>query len=863
MASYHCSVKIISRSSGKSSVAAASYRSCSKLYDERQDSTFDYSKKQGLAHSEIIAPTNSPDWIVDREKLWNAVEKSETRKDSQLSREIEIALPTELNRDKQIELTRDFVNVNFVSKGMVADINIHDVGGNPHAHIMLTTREINENCFGKKDRSWNQKENILEWRKSWADIQNQHLAKNGFDIRVDHRSHEERGIDLEPQNKLGIAKNISENSPKGTDLDKIKEHQRITRENGEKIIKDPDIGLTSLSYHHGIFSQHDIDKLSHRCSSDAEQFYTVRSAINQSPNLLYLGNGEDNLDRFTTKQIIESEKQMLTDAQTMIGKYSHPVEDNFVDQAFDNKPTITDEQKAAVNHIVQSGDMCVMIGHAGSGKSYTLDVVRESYEAQGYTVKGVALSGIAAEGLQASSGIDSKTIHRQLWDWDQGRDALNQKSILVVDEAGMIGTRQMHQLIEHANQAGAKVVMVGDGEQLQPIETGGGFRTISDRAGGVKLQEVRRQEIEWQREATKLLSADSRVAGKAIDDYQTKGNIKSLKTLDECKDRLIQDWGAYQTREKETGLHKGSLILAYRNKDVADLNHRARELKKDLGHIEKQGQTYETVKGQREFSSGDRIMFLKNENSLGVKNGSIGTVETVDQHALSVRLDNNKLVACDVSQYKHFDHGYAATIHKSQGATINQTFILGTNHFDKHTALVALSRHKEDTQMYVSKDGDGFSNYKHFKETMTRERPKELVTEYAERRGIHIDDIQKERRAGSPEKNTELGKPTVTEKDKFIDRYEKNTGRKLSFVKENEYSKDKALTGIYGGSFVVDNKKYAMVITQDKGRVLVPSEDKFKAGQGLRYDGQNICPDLKAHEIEKNREKNNGMELGK
>lgn len=208
MAIYYLNSKIVSRSRGQSAVACAAYRAADKLFDERYDKTYDYQRKQDVKHSEILAPECAPSWMKDREKLWNGVERYEKRLDSQLAREIKISLPRELSLSENIDLARDFISNVFVRKGMVADFSIHvdkasDGDLQPHAHVLLTQREIVGDGFSYKVREWNKKENLLLWRKEWGEYQNYHLALNGHDIRVDHRTLAEQGIDLIPQDKIG------------------------------------------------------------------------------------------------------------------------------------------------------------------------------------------------------------------------------------------------------------------------------------------------------------------------------------------------------------------------------------------------------------------------------------------------------------------------------------------------------------------------------------------------------------------------------------------------------------------------------------------------------------------------------------
>ena len=204
MAIYHCSVKIISRSQGRSATGAAAYRSAEKIRDERTGLEHDYTRKSGVDHTEIVAPANSPDWVQNRSELWNHVEHSEKRKDARLCREVEVALPCELDLKQNLKLIRDFVKSEFVDKGMIADVAIHHAkGDNPHAHILLTTREITPEGFGPKNRDWNKTEALEQWRKSWQDHANTALEQACHTSRIDHRTLEAQGIERLPQIHLG------------------------------------------------------------------------------------------------------------------------------------------------------------------------------------------------------------------------------------------------------------------------------------------------------------------------------------------------------------------------------------------------------------------------------------------------------------------------------------------------------------------------------------------------------------------------------------------------------------------------------------------------------------------------------------
>ena len=202
MAIYHLRATMISRSAGRSATAAAAYRVGERIEDHRTGLTFDYRARGGVDHVETLAPANAPAWVQDRAALWNAVEAAETRKNSQVAREIRVALPAELDHAQRVELVRAFCQREFVARGMVADIALHAPGRegddrNHHAHILLTTREIGPEGFGAKNRDWNAVEMLEGWREAWARDSNRALEQCGHDERIDHRTLEAQRIEAQ------------------------------------------------------------------------------------------------------------------------------------------------------------------------------------------------------------------------------------------------------------------------------------------------------------------------------------------------------------------------------------------------------------------------------------------------------------------------------------------------------------------------------------------------------------------------------------------------------------------------------------------------------------------------------------------
>ena len=740
MASYHLSVKIIKRSAGRSSVAAAAYRARCALHDQRQGMRFDYSQKPDLAHSEILAPENAAAFVKDRASLWNAVEAGEKRKDAQLAREVEIALPAELSLEQQIALTRAFVQDNFVAHGMVADINIHHSETNPHAHILLTLREIDQNGFGKKVRAWNRRENVLTWRAEWEAVQNKHLAMAGLDVRVDARSLADMGVELIPQTKLGVGRHRRQK------LDQQRNYEEVLSANGQKILADPTIALYHLTYYHATFTRRDVYRYLNAHSWGVEQFDRCRRAIFDSSELVTVGTDEKGELRYSTRTMVATEKAMLQASAMMGLAHDHGVQPKYIEQAVARRSLHTG-QEIAFRHMAGHGNLALVTGKAGSGKSYTLSAVKEAYESQGYHVQGAALSGIAAEALERSSGIVSGTIHRKIWEWEQGRNRLHKKSVLVIDEAAMVGTRQMAVIVREALVSRAKLILVGDDQQLQSIEAGAAFRGIRERVGCVSLREVQRQEKDWQKEATRLLAGDEQDIGRALDLYRAHGNIRMAADTGDIQRVLVTDWA------RDFGDGQSRLILAHRRRDVATFNRLGRWFLQNKGYLGEKSAEVETTNGKIRVSANERIMFLRNDMGLGIKNGSLGTLEKIHGRVLAVKLDNGRQVAVDTRFYKDFTYGYAATIHKSQGATVDYAYVYATRSFDRHLAYVALTRHRKDMVLYHARNALGNDMVRIF----SRPRMKSLVADYGRLRGlVPVAPAKAEKAVAEPQRQYEI-----------------------------------------------------------------------------------------------------------
>ncbi len=498
-------------------------------------------------------------------------------------------MPRELSQAEAMALARDFVQSQFVARGMAADLNVHwatasDGALQPHAHVMLTMREVvpgldgqsQEAGFGKKVVAWNDRALLVEWRERWGEMANARLAELGHDARIDHRSNAAQGIDLEPQNKIGPAG--ARRDARGEEAERAAEHREIARRNGEKLAAEPAIALDALTHQHSTFTRQDLARFVNRHTDGAEQFATVMAKVEASPELVRLGEDGRGRARFSTRDMLATEQLMESVAAWLAGVGRHGVATRDVDAAMARAARdgmrLGEEQGQAVRHVTGTGGLALVVGYAGTGKSAMLGVARGAWETAGLRVQGAALSGIAAEGLEAGSGMPSRTLASLEWAWKEGRDQLGPRDVLVVDEAGMVGSRQMERVLSHVRSAGAKVVLVGDPEQLQAIEAGAAFRALAERHGAVEISEIRRQREEWQRQATRALATGGAVGtAAALGRYAAAGMVQGHATREAARVALVEGWAA----ERAAVPGQSRVILAPTRADVAELNRLARE----------------------------------------------------------------------------------------------------------------------------------------------------------------------------------------------------------------------------------------------------------------------------------------------
>lgn len=792
MAIYHLSMKPISRASGRSAVASAAYRAGERLENERDGLTHDYTRREGIEYAEIVLPRGShADWARDRSALWNAAEQAEKRADARVAREFEIALPHELSAEQRLEATRSFAQALSDRYGTAVDFAIHAPHGdtdvrNHHAHLMMTVRRVGADGLDEKtaierENKWllshdqpTSQMQLRDIRQSWEGIANERMAAAGLDLRIDHRSHQERGLEFQPTEHMGI--HATQMERRGLDVSRVRLDAEAARRNADLIREKPEQVLTLITGEKSVFDRHDVARALHRYIDQPEAFQSAFAKVMASPALVELQAEQVNRDgvvalaRYSTREMVETEHAMAEGAMRMGRTRSHGVDRQHADAALVTHDAairagaaahvegqvargalseaeavraiegarLSDEQRHAVAHVTGSEGIAAVVGLAGAGKSTMLAAARDAWEAQGYTVHGAALSGKAAEGLEESSGIRSRTLASYEHGWQAGRGQLGPRDVLVVDEAGMVGSRQLARFVSEAERAGAKLVLVGDHEQLQAIGAGAPFRAVAERVGFAELSEVRRQREDWQRGASQDFARHRTTKG--LTTYAERGAVAFSDTRDGAREAIVRDYIA----DSEQRPNGSRVAMAHRRVDVRALNAAIREARQDRGELgrgEDAGErVYQTNDGARAFAAGDRIVFLENSRDLGVKNGMLGTVAAVEDGRITARLDGksrdgeNRVVAVPTADYAAIDHGYATTIHKTQGATVDRAFVMASGTMDRHLAYVAMTRHRDEARLYAGREE--FGGLEALTARLSRDGAKETTLDYAERRGI-------------------------------------------------------------------------------------------------------------------------------
>jgi ATP-dependent exoDNAse (exonuclease V) alpha subunit len=393
--------------------------------------------------------------------------------------------------------------------------------------------------------------------------------------------------------------------------------------------------------------------------------------------------------RWTTPEMLAIEADAVDRA--VGGPRTLAVHPQLVDAAIAARPSISSEQADAVRSITTTSDpVAIVVGHAGAGKTFSLNAAAEALQKAGIHPTGLALAGRAAAELQAGSGIPSQTVASFFKDLSEG-GSLTDRDVLVVDEAGMVGTRDLHRLVTATTEARAKLVLVGDHKQLAEIEAGGLFAALARRLGAAELTENRRLQVPAQAVTARALRDGD--VDQALLRLRRTGSLTIEDNADRLRAKLAEDWFLEHSDGKHT------VMLALRRDDVADLNYRARRLLHRSGKLGDRA----IAPADTDFCIGDRVLALRNDRRIGVTNGTQGTIAGMEDSNLLVDTHDGRRLEVPAGYAAGGDltHGYAMTVHKAQGMTCDVSLVLGDDLLYAEAGYTSITRGRLRNHLYV------------------------------------------------------------------------------------------------------------------------------------------------------------------
>lgn len=755
MATYHLSVKAGKNVSSSGSRGASHY-----AYINRDG-------KYKRADIEKIESGNLPTWAKDAKHFWKSADKNE-RMNGRVYTELEISLPRELTQKQREELVSRFVE-KTLGKKFTYSYAIHnplarDGEQNPHVHLMFSERKLdgidrdeaqhfkrynskNPELGGAgKDRYFNARNFISDVRLSWANTANDYMESIGLDSRIDHRSYQKIGTEIQSQNfradylshdKYLISENIRE----------------IRRQNGETIIEKPSEVLKVLTSTQSFFTISELDRFLEAHTDGQEQYLKAREAVLTCPEMAVL-YGKDS--------VVLSSNELVGIEQSISALIFNANQDSRVQKPrtlIDKLPlnavrvaetrTFNSEQEKAFYTLTSTDRISLLNGSAGTGKSYVLSAVSEAYKESDYQVYGIALQAITAKAIATDCDIPSSTIASFLTKYESGNLEVNNKTVLILDEAGMVGSRDMQKLLMIVENHHAQIKLVGDSYQLNAVMAGSAFNHIQqnlDHKNTASLENIQRQRSREMKEASQHLSKHN--VDQALEIYKALDKINEYESHEFALVKTIQSWSLDQGESK--------LMLAHSNRDVNELNAMARSILIKDGKLSAESHKVSTYKGEIDLALGDKIVFKKNDKHLNVSNGEtakvIGFELDKQQNIKSMMVESDqggKISKIDLDSYQHFKHGYANTIHSSQGMTVENAYILASENMNANLTYVALTRHKGNVELNYSatafnqdektwvRNSEGkyqekeFTPFDNLKRTLGRTEIKSFTTDYS------------------------------------------------------------------------------------------------------------------------------------
>jgi Ti-type conjugative transfer relaxase TraA len=704
----------VKRSQGKNACQKSAYNSRSLCEFEgtkyQEPCTYSFMNcRDGTAYSEVFIPDHVDEKFKNREYLWNAVEKFENRKDSQVCWEMVFALPDDpcVTLEDKIELCQRFVKECFVSYGSAVQVDIHYPKGdkNWHAHFIGTLREFDES--GKDFQELKMRDGFIpairngrpmfpeNWVKYAVDLQNSFFKEKAYDISVD------------PSGAIS-QKHIGPERFRGRCQSLIEENE-LRKELNQESMKNPETLLELITKSHSVFDCETVDFYVQKIDglSHVEQNLLIQDFWKQEKIIpLFKQKSGEFAGKYTIQSIVEEEKSIVRNAERLKNQDDHKI--SFNEDTIHFAKHLRSEQKEAFKKTIEGDGIVCINGLAGTGKSTLLEALKNLYEDKGYVVRGMGPDIATCAVLREKGFESSENIHRFLFNQKySNREIKKGAEVWIVDESSKIGNAPIKELLKVAVSNEVKVIFTGDISQLSPVERGTAFTKFCENFGYIALENVQRQEKEGEREIVKLLSGingeGSKVekTHKAIEMMANYGIIKWDQTKIDSIKSLVGHWAKGKALDPQSN----SLILALKKEEVQVLNDVVRLYRKRCGELGDKDYLCQAPTGTFVLSEGDHILFKQRNELLGIENGDRGTIKKISPEQFSVEFfKKGGTVEFSPQEYSHFQLGYVSTNFAAQGSTFDRVYVMGSPQMRQEAYYVASSRHTKSLQLFITKE---------------------------------------------------------------------------------------------------------------------------------------------------------------
>jgi Ti-type conjugative transfer relaxase TraA len=710
MAIQFARIEIVGRSSGGNACCKGAYNARTIVKDVNTNVIYNFQNKGDNVYHEIMLPEGVDQKYKSVAELMNEIERCEKRKDSQLVKDIVLALPDdkELSLQDRIEIVHRLIEKReWIKEGLGVQIDIHqphDGEKNWHAHLLVTTRRFTKDglSFGEKATDLNPEfkkfgkrayivPELQQIHEELKNITNDYFKELGLENRVD-------AIGIDPQEHIGPVRmrSVLNQAVERNEDRYIASIEHLN--SGQRL-------LEKVTHHMSVFNVGDLKRAVKFIPDGEVRERLVEDAL-ASKSLLELYDEQGkNTGYYTTVEIREEEEKLLrlssyvASGKNVIAMGGLRATENANRLIASVPDSFSSEQKLALSHLLmdESG-VRIVRGRAGSGKSHVLGQVATIAKSCGVNVIGLAPTHKAREELAKKPDFDQNdTVKGMLFKLRHGRFELPKYSLLVVDEAGMIGNEDYHELMRVAATRKCNVILAGDERQLASVQRGGMYEVYASSYGSTTLLDIQRQKSDWGKSVAMAFSRGEVATGVGI--LQAQNRLLISKNANESMQVLLADWS--KSEEKLTD----RLIIAVKNKDVDALNHGARQYLKVEGVLFGE----EIAVGGHHYMQGDRILIKQTNKELGLTNGDLAQLVAVSKDKFVLRLENedksskdNKEISFSPSSYSGFRHGYATTVFKAQGASIRDVFVFHDGFAGVRNSYVALSRHVNELKLYIN-----------------------------------------------------------------------------------------------------------------------------------------------------------------